>query len=258
MTKSEAESWLTGLGIDVGSVDVNAVLATLGKTIVDDAPVEESNDESVAETECVQCGTTFSFRLKRGRRPRLCSHECKKAHRNEKIRASREPSVRMYNCITCGVECSQTGLGPGRKYCADCNPRNRSRVRTFTCDVCGKEGQQTTRGTARKRCITCKPEVEREAVVRTFTCEVCNEPGVQTGKGPTRKRHEHCKPKLDGKVRTYTCIDCGKVNQQFGRGRLRVRCVECKPDLSVVKPQKDEHTQKAIEIMNALGIEGAL
>jgi len=63
---------------------------------------------------------------------------------------------------------------------------------------------------------------------------------------------------LDGKVRTYTCIDCGKVNQQFGRGRLRVRCVECKPDLSVVKPQKDEHTQKAIEIMNALGIEGAL
>jgi len=133
-----------------------------------------------------------------------------------------------------------------------------NRVRTFTCDVCGKEGQQTTRGTARKRCITCKPEVEREAVVRTFTCEICNEPGVQTGKGPTRKRHEHCKPKLDGKVRTYTCVDCGKVNQQFGRGRLRVRCIECKPDLSVFKTRNDEHTQKAMEIMSALGIEGAL
>ena len=209
---------------------------------------------------CAVCNIKFSFKLKKGRRPVTCGDECRLLR--IKTTNAHSPVIRNFNCVVCNLECEQTGLGPLKKYCVDCNPRRiGGNTRDYTCTECDKDFLQTGKGYLRKRCPDCastyRSDQKRPLIIRTYECERCNKIYKQNGKGRGRKRCADCavsnnkeykKSLLRKKViRSYICINCDTNFIQKGRGRLRKRCVSCAPKKH--KIDKDTEAQEEMRVV---------
>tara|TARA_Y100000004_G_C8930586_1_gene419731 strand:+ start:244 stop:864 length:621 start_codon:yes stop_codon:yes gene_type:complete len=166
---------------------------------------------------CMHCEKEFTFLIKRGSRPQLCSDECKVANRNLK-KKPKEKIVRKHKCKTCSNQIVQTGKGGTRVYCGVCREerrkksykkyREKNKVTVERdqgkCLMCDKSlGVLKGRGRVRKYCPECyrkkRNEKSREyekrkykPVVRTYSCGTCRQTFTQTGKGKLRKYCKGC------------------------------------------------------------------
>lgn len=166
---------------------------------------------------CMHCGKNFTFEIKRGGRPRLCSVECKVANRKLKKKPKKRV-IREHKCSGCDKQIVQTGRGGTRLFCGVCREqrrkesykryREKNRVpverEQGNCVMCGCSlGVLKGRGRVRKHCPDCyrkkrnqkSREYEKrkyQPVVRRYQCENCKQTFEQTGKGKLRKRCEVC------------------------------------------------------------------
>ena len=166
---------------------------------------------------CMHCGKEFTFVIKRGGKPQLCSQACKDANRRLK-KKPRKKIVRKHKCKTCDKMIVQTGKGGTRIYCGVCREerrkndykkyRDKNKVTVERdqgkCLMCDKPlGVLKGRGRVRKYCEECyrirrnKRSRERmgglyQPVVRQYQCGTCKQSFTQTGKGKLRKYCEGC------------------------------------------------------------------
>ena len=181
-------------------------------------PLEISEVRPRTGTEnCMHCGKVFTFPIKRGGRPQLCSQACKDANRRLK-KKPRKKIVRKHKCKTCDKMIVQTGKGGTRIYCG----------------VCREERRKNDYKKYREKN---KVVVEREQ----GNCQACDEPlGILKGRGRVRKFCAECYRKRRNKrsrermgglyqpvVRQYQCGTCKQSFTQTGKGKLRKYCEGC-------------------------------
>lgn len=173
----------------------------------------------IGSDNCMHCGEEFTFPIRRGGRPKLCSEKCKVANRNLK-KKPKERVVRKHKCSGCNRQIVQTGRGGTRLYCGVCREnrrkasykkyRQKNKVTVEreqgNCQMCGCSlGVLKGRGRVRKYCPECyrlrrnqrSKEYERskyQPVVRKYQCRNCKQTFTQTGKGKLRKQCEGCYP----------------------------------------------------------------
>ena len=179
----------------------------------------ETSEIRTGTNNCMHCGKEFTFPMRKGVKPKLCSEECKVANRKLK-RKPREKIVRKHKCKTCPRQIVQTGKGGTRVFCGVCREerkrisynkyRQKTRVpverKQGNCEMCGCSlGVLKGRGRVRKYCPECyrlrrnqrSKEYERskyQPVVRKYQCRNCKQTFTQTGKGKLRKQCEGCFP----------------------------------------------------------------
>jgi hypothetical protein len=126
---------------------------------------------------CIVCEEAFTYEVKRGRQPKLCtSNECRSIHRKS-TRKPATPVVRKQKCIGCDTIIVKHGRGNPKKRCLDCQKIRRrkqardsakrcykDKVRSYKCATCKESFEQKGKGKLRKKCPTClattvQPEV---------------------------------------------------------------------------------------------------
>lgn len=204
--------------MSLGISEEDLIAGFLGNKV--SKPVPEEPEPATPKTgtaDCMHCGKEFTFLIKRGGRPQLCSDECKVANRNLKKKPKKK-ILRKHKCKTCDRMITQTGKGGTRVYCDKCREerrklsykkyRNNNRVvverEQGNCQMCGCSlGVLKGRGRVRKYCTDCyrkkrnqkSREYEKrkyQPVTRRYQCEKCKQTFDQTGKGKLRKHCEGC------------------------------------------------------------------
>ena len=176
-----------------------------------------TSETRMGSENCMHCGDEFTFPIRRGGKPRLCSDECKVANRKLKKKPKKRV-VRKHKCKTCTRTIVQTGRGGTRLFCGVCREERRkvsyrkyrqsNRVpverEQGNCQMCGCSlGVLKGRGRVRKYCPECyrkkRNQMAREyekrkyqPVTREYRCETCSRTHIQTGRGKLRKRCEAC------------------------------------------------------------------
>lgn len=187
----------------------------VSKTEVVETPIEPKPETMTSN--CMHCDNEFTFVIRKGTKPKLCSDECKVANRNLK-KKPREKIVRKHKCKTCDNDIVQTGQGGTRLYCGTCREERR------------KESYKAYK--QRNKVI-----VEREQ----GKCQMCDTPlGVMKGRGRVRKHCPECyrkkrnqksreyeKRKYEPITRKYLCENCNQTFTQTGKGKLRKYCGAC-------------------------------
>lgn len=178
----------------------------------------EIKSEKERDGVCKICNKAFTYEVKRGRAPSMCSSAtCLQTHRRL-MRKSKPRVIRKHVCEDCDTEIVQKGKGRTIKRCEECRIKLKQkqnadyRAKTFraivreqgTCIDCSKDlGTKKGRGNLVTRCPTCqlkqRNEIARVSALKNYI--------------PI--------------IRYYTCEKCKQEKEQKGRGKLRKTCVNC-------------------------------
>lgn len=155
-------------------------------------------------TTCRHCGTEFTYRVKLGQKPQLCSDECRTAAAAEYNRRWREAKgrtrpVRDEACKVCGDALPPYTRGQPKKFCSrECRMRWRSfaalgveatiyvellKAQGGVCAICSG---RNPKGSAGKHFAI--DHCHDSGVVRGLLCSACNQALGLLGDDPARMR----------------------------------------------------------------------
>ena len=229
---------------------------------------------------CSMCGKEFEREKKPGRKPTVCSEECRKKKAKEDLNKRPKPNLFCEFCGEaffghtpkqryCSVECrgkAQRSLKGTVKICVYCGkefePKNKNQIccsfecgslqsathrqkRIFTCLCCGKEfeARHDSKGFCSRECG------RKWSSTRVKRCVHC---GVEfIGKG------KYCgdKCKDNAKIKHKTCIVCGKeFAATCGQSICSDECRRTKAYANMRQKSMDEFIPKKV-ICKECGIE---
>lgn len=229
---------------------------------------------------CSMCGKEFEREKKPGRKPTVCSEECRKKKAKEDLNKRPKPNLFCEFCGEaffghtpkqryCSVECrgkAQRSLKGTVKICVYCGkefePKNKNQIccsfecgslqsathrqkRIFTCLCCGKEfeARHDSKGFCSRECG------RKWSSTRVKRCVHC---GVEfIGKG------KYCgdKCKDNAKIKHKTCIVCGKEFTTTGRQSIcSDECRRIKAYANMRQKSMDEFIPKMV-VCKECGIE---
>ncbi len=211
---------------------------------------------------CSMCGKEFEREKKPGRKPTVCSEECRKKKAKEDL--NKRPKPNLF-CEFCGE--AFFGHTPKQRYCSvECRGKAQRSLKgtTKVCVYCGKEFEPKSKNqrccsiecgslqsaTHRQKkiitCLYCGKEFEARSDSKGFCSRACGRKWASTrvnqcaycGKEFTGKGNycsNECREKA--KVKHKTCSVCGK--EFTTTGRQSICSDECRKQLA-----RDEQRQR--------------